>query len=47
MLGLVQAKEAHSETEASMRELGMCHVVLFDQNIFCRLLQGPALAPLY
>lgn len=47
MLGLVQAKEAHSGTEAGMRELGMCHVVLFVQNIFCHLLQGPSLAPLY
>ena len=47
MLGLVQAKEARSETGAGMRESGMCQVVLFVQNIFCPLLQGPSLAPLY
>lgn len=47
MLSLVQAKGAHSKREAGMRELGMCHVVLFVQNIFYPLLQGPSLVPLY
>lgn len=44
---LCRPRKPRSETEARHENPGMCQVVLFVQNIFCPLLQGPSLAPLY